>query len=103
MYCSHCGKEIPNGSKFCPECGFDISTKSAENTYDTKDNANHNKKKIPPLSIFALIISFLWLYSIVGVFFAVIDICMDKSNKYNHVVSFIALTVGVCVFAISLP
>ena len=24
MYCSHCGKEIPNNSKFCNECGKEV-------------------------------------------------------------------------------
>ena len=27
MICKKCGKEIPDGSKFCPECGYDFSEK----------------------------------------------------------------------------
>jgi hypothetical protein len=26
MFCSQCGKEIPNGSIFCPECGSQVAT-----------------------------------------------------------------------------
>ena len=26
MYCSNCGKELPDGIKFCPECGQQIGT-----------------------------------------------------------------------------
>lgn len=25
MFCSHCGKEIPDSTKFCPNCGADLS------------------------------------------------------------------------------
>ncbi len=25
MYCSNCGKQIPDGSRFCPECGTSIA------------------------------------------------------------------------------
>ena len=36
MFCSHCGKEIQPGTKFCPACGADVSaqtqvTESVEN------------------------------------------------------------------------
>ena len=26
MFCSACGKELPNGARFCPECGSQVST-----------------------------------------------------------------------------
>lgn len=29
MYCNNCGKEIPNGSTFCPECGKETSKPAA--------------------------------------------------------------------------
>lgn len=28
MFCSHCGKEIQPGTKFCPSCGADVSEES---------------------------------------------------------------------------
>ena len=70
MFCKHCGKEIPNESKFCPYCGEDMASftttinkipdetmivrpdeeidKNVENTsyFDTKDiDVNTGKKK----------------------------------------------------------
>lgn len=40
MYCSHCGKEIPEGTKFCPQCGADVSAeKKIRNTADELFNA----------------------------------------------------------------
>ena len=30
MYCPNCGREIPDGSKFCPYCGFEIKGKKEE-------------------------------------------------------------------------
>lgn len=29
MYCGNCGKEIPDGAAFCPECGFKVKPKKA--------------------------------------------------------------------------
>ena len=28
MFCAHCGKKIPDGTKFCPSCGADVSAGS---------------------------------------------------------------------------
>jgi TM2 domain-containing membrane protein YozV len=30
MFCQECGKDIPQGSKFCPECGFNYQTGSSQ-------------------------------------------------------------------------
>ncbi len=30
MYCCNCGKEIPEGGRFCPECGCIVANSSAE-------------------------------------------------------------------------
>ncbi|MDR2457928.1 MAG: zinc-ribbon domain-containing protein, partial [Clostridiales Family XIII bacterium] len=42
MYCSECGKEVNDGNKFCPYCGFNlnIKTKTADNI---KKAANKNE------------------------------------------------------------
>lgn len=42
MYCSSCGKEIPDGVKFCPECGADVSIegkvkKTADAVFDAAE------------------------------------------------------------------
>ena len=38
VYCSQCGKEIPNNSKFCCECGYPISERE-KNDFETKQLA----------------------------------------------------------------
>ena len=40
MRCSRCGKEIPNDSVFCPECG-------AEQTTEEKTEENEKKIRCP--------------------------------------------------------
>ena len=39
MFCSHCGKQIPDDAKFCPVCG----TKVVKNT--------QNKQKVNPMDL----------------------------------------------------
>lgn len=49
MYCTKCGAELPQGSKFCPKCGTatDFSTvPSKETTLETHENSN----AVPPVS-----------------------------------------------------
>lgn len=41
MKCSHCNKEIPEISKFCPYCGIKIN-----NDFDTEKENQVNKKSI---------------------------------------------------------
>lgn len=59
MFCSKCGKEIAEGSRFCPECGtqFGAPTASsgqshniAEGTRDQTLSANLVYPKNPPMS-----------------------------------------------------
>ena len=40
MYCGNCGKEIENGSAFCPECGV-----KAEAVQNAKPKINNQKMK----------------------------------------------------------
>ena len=45
MYCSECGKEIANNSKFCPKCGKEIKNEeSKENIIQTKARPIDRKK-----------------------------------------------------------
>lgn len=42
MFCTHCGKSIPDGAKFCPECGAAISAASGSAASNTNNNSNFN-------------------------------------------------------------
>jgi uncharacterized membrane protein YhaH (DUF805 family)/DNA-directed RNA polymerase subunit RPC12/RpoP len=52
MYCIKCGKEIPDDSVFCPECGFKLSTSdkhtltppSSRNTTNTDSSPDDGKR-----------------------------------------------------------
>ena len=32
MFCKYCGKEIPDGSTFCPECGANLTENTPPQT-----------------------------------------------------------------------
>lgn len=57
MYCTKCGKNIPDDSKFCPECGTSCSGGSKDNT----KNINISTPDI--VDIFAVITSIILIYS----------------------------------------
>jgi len=50
MNCKHCGKEIPNDSKFCPECGSQISEESQNKTGGLKEKKLQNLFLFPEYS-----------------------------------------------------
>ena len=57
MFCSNCGKEIPDGSEFCPYCGTnlneEIKKEKTEVVEEVKENiCNNCKKEIPEESDF---------------------------------------------------
>ena len=45
MFCVECGKEIPNGVKFCPECGASQIVKVEEKPARAKPNKKISTKK----------------------------------------------------------
>ena len=59
MYCSKCGKQIADGSRFCPECGNQfagatsqppITSQTATGTRDQERKSDFVYPKNPPLS-----------------------------------------------------
>ena len=48
MYCNNCGKQIPEGSKFCPECGSRITSPVVENQgqYEEEDRSYSSSRNI---------------------------------------------------------
>lgn len=43
MFCTNCGKKIPDGSKFCPECGAKLNVNSAPSYQSSKVNENNQR------------------------------------------------------------
>ena len=59
MFCSNCGKEIADGSRFCPECGTQFSAPaSSAGNFETKSEGTRDQvestsivyPKNPPIS-----------------------------------------------------
>lgn len=70
MYCSQCGKEIPDNSKFCKECGCPIPNKTAQQSTgkksvqkaSTKNRTAHKKIKSWQLALILVGIVLLLLF-----------------------------------------
>jgi len=45
IYCTHCGKEILKGGKFCPECGISILGITIPGTADKNMKKEKNKRR----------------------------------------------------------
>ncbi|MDO5861593.1 MAG: zinc ribbon domain-containing protein [Thermoplasmata archaeon] len=56
MYCSGCGKEIPKGAAFCPECGTRAGEASRSGSVNTDTAVMFNKKSEGVALILSLII-----------------------------------------------
>lgn len=46
MYCTNCGKKIPDGSRFCPECGAELNVSSSLPSFQTPKVNETNQKPI---------------------------------------------------------
>ena len=53
MYCTNCGKELPEQAKFCPNCGVNVATITVENP--TVEVEEEPKKEPKVWGIFAKI------------------------------------------------
>ena len=44
MYCSNCGQKLPEGAKFCPNCGIEINKhEKRQNNYQSKEDEDIKK------------------------------------------------------------
>ena len=81
MYCNHCGAELPDGSKFCQDCGTVTKAAAAEQkakkkvetpppapTPSPSDTKKSSKKKVNPLLIAIIIVVIAAVGSLVGKF-----------------------------------
>lgn len=46
MYCTNCGKKIPDGSNFCPECGAKLNVSSSNPSFRTPEVNETNREPI---------------------------------------------------------
>ena len=67
MFCSHCGKEVPDGAYVCTHCGFLVEKKKVEPS-----------KPSNPMAILALIFS---LFGVLGLVFGPIALVKAKNRN----------------------
>ena len=51
MFCSNCGKAVPEGAKFCPSCGFSIASQENNLKNSTKQDPNRLLLAVKPVFI----------------------------------------------------
>lgn len=95
MYCNHCGAELPDGSKFCQDCGTVTKAAAAEQkakkkvetpppapTPSPSDTKKSSKKKVNPLLIAIIIVVIAAVGSLVGKF-AIAPSLSDSESDTN--------------------
>ena len=83
MYCRHCGKEIKDDSKICPECGEKIDQIPHPSVLESDagesrktDKKYQNEKKL------GIVLVVIWIVFIIGtVVFAVVDRNISDENE----------------------
>jgi uncharacterized membrane protein YvbJ len=60
MFCPKCGKEIPDGSKFCPYCGYQIAKVDKEEKVQTIELTSKGLKKQLLFAVLIIIIGILF-------------------------------------------
>ncbi|WP_251615119.1 DUF4190 domain-containing protein [Senimuribacter intestinalis] len=101
MFCSNCGKEMPNGATFCPECGAEHTTQAAAQQYmhvqESKPEVNtyipENQAKSAGnntmcvvgmvISLISLLINPFALIGIAGIVVSVIGLVQISKNPEN--------------------
>ena len=78
MFCPNCGKQIPNGSKFCPYCGVKITTIEEQKPLKKK------KRKISLSIILIPIIAVVVVSSVLIYFNFFPRVNPEKSTNYEN-------------------
>lgn len=93
MYCTHCGKEMEDGMKYCPNCGSpNQKSDSFEQQYTTYYQGNMQTNNTESSLIGILAIVFSIIMSGVGLIISVIGLCTCKlpENRKN-------CKIGLCI------
>ena len=73
MYCTKCGKELPNDAAFCTNCGYAVQGANS----DQLKNSNNTENKTSISLILGIIgIVFAWLFALVGHITSIIGIIL---------------------------
>lgn len=103
-FCSHCGAEIPDGSKFCPKCGASVEEKNEiENAMEAKSSpvqasepTDHNSGTSQPSApeeghgaaigsmvcgIIGVVLCFFGYSSIISIILGIIGLVMAGNSK----------------------
>ena len=114
MFCRNCGKEITDGTAFCPECGAaqNGTTQNASQEPPTISNAAYSNptnqsevKKVPyntmcivglVVSGISLLLNFFGIVGIAGTILSVLGL-MDckKKNENGKALAIIGIVIGV--------
>ena len=112
MFCSSCGKQIPDGSGFCPECGATQRGAAAQPSSYTTNTGNFAKMdsewsaensgaasqgKLHPMSIVGIILAGISLFfnpvlilSTVSAFLSVAGANKTPDNKAAKIISWVS-------------
>ena len=75
MFCKFCGKEIPNDSKFCPECGASLVNETSDFSNESIEIKEHKKEHSGKKGLF-IVLAVVALIVIAIIF-------VSNSNGYN--------------------
>lgn len=98
MFCSNCGSQIVDNSRFCPNCGSPIQQTQyvaqpmqyqsltpvqPQAVYQSKVDGKWTTKKDSTLSIVALVLSLFTITAFAGFICAIIDL-VKNDEEYRH-------------------
>lgn len=122
MYCHNCGKQIADGSHFCPECGAEQVSAVKQGNSEQEDETQTKKelennagvseekttqkpelevRKVSRLSIAAVIMSLLGFFGFIGSILGIVDLCINRKSK--HFFSILAIFLGLFITFVALP
>ena len=86
MYCRNCGREIPDNSLYCPECGA-----KQEDMNTTVEPSKKEGTKV--FGVLSLIFGLLG--GVLGLVFGIIGLVLSK-NKQNRIMCVIGIVAFIC-------
>lgn len=88
MYCTKCGKELPDNSHFCPNCGNEVKNSSMESERNKVNSISYSSGKKEKLLANEWWLSLLFGISVSEFFYIVYYIFLKLQSPQNAAVSF---------------